>query len=270
MYKYLVATLIITSLASVSYGGTVVVSPGNMGSWAFGTADNTGTPPGNPGDIAQMVNGPATPPLGTGSAQLSTAPGHGDEAAFISTSAYDGIALSNLTSLSYSTYDTANNGSQFPYIQLSVATTGTGPADDILFFEPPYQNPSSGNPSLPNQGATAMNTWQLWDAKVGGWWDNNGVENPGTGVGSLSTYLATYPDATIEDNPFAGGGIALTVGYASPGDFLTGYVDNVTIGTQGGGSTTFDFETVPEPASLSLLAFGGLLAFFCRWKRNRG
>ncbi len=108
---------------------------------------------------------------------------------------------------------------------------------------------------------------------MGGWWSDDSLAdlNPGTGVGSLATYLAAFPNATIVANPFAGnGGIGLTVGYAGAGDFLTGYVDNVTIGTQGGGSTTFNFEAVPEPASLSLLAFGGLLAFFCQWKKNRG
>ena len=59
----------VTLLLSVSYGATVVVSPGNMGSWAFVTTDNTGTP-GDPGYVAQMVNGPATPPLGMGSARI--------------------------------------------------------------------------------------------------------------------------------------------------------------------------------------------------------
>jgi hypothetical protein len=273
MYRYLVATLILTSLASVSRGATVVVNPGNMGSWSFVTTDNTGAPGGDSGDVAQMVNGPATPPLGTGSAQLSTAPGHGDESAQISTTQFDGMALSNLTTLSYSAYVTANNSQQFPYIQLSVTTNGPGPdADDVLFFEPPYQTHAAGNPGLPDQGNTSLNTWQLWNAQEGGWWSDNALlgMNPGADVGSLAGFLAAYPNATIVANPFTGnGGISLTMGYASPGDFLTGYVDNVTIGTQDGGTTTFDFETVPEPTSLTLLAFGGLLAFFCRWKKNR-
>jgi hypothetical protein len=267
--KCAIIVVLCTALAGVSRGTPVVVSPGNMGVWSFGTADNNGNPPGNPGDVAQMVNGPATPPLGTGSAELATAPNHGDEAAFISTSAYDGIALSNLTSLSYSAYVTANNGSQFPYIQLSVASTGSGPADDILFFEPPYQTPSSGNPSLPNQGNTALSTWQLWNAQEGGWWsdDGNAGLNPGTGVGSLATYLASYPNATIEENPFAGGGISLTVGYASSGDTFTGYVDNVTIGTVSG-TTTFDFEAVPEPSTM-LLAVLGLTGMLIAFRRRK-
>jgi hypothetical protein len=231
---------------------TVVVSPANMNGWSFGTADPNGNPPGNAGDIGQMVTGPGAPPYGVGSAQLATAPGHGDDASYITTSAYNGTRLSQLTQLSYSTFVTANNGQQFPYVQLSVASSGSGPADDILFFEPPYQTPGTGNPGLPDQGSTALGTWQLWNATVGGWWDFS-TFSPGSGVGSLADFLALFPNATIEDNPFAGGGIAITVGYASAGDNFNAYVDGVTIGTLAGGAKTFDFEPggaqVPESAN---------------------
>ena len=115
-----------------------------------------------------MVTGPDTPPLGTGSANLATGNGvtGGEGAEILSNSGYAGTALSSLTALSYSTYDTLNNGQQFPYLSLeiSLGTTIKGNSYDQLFFEPPYQTATTGNPSLPNQGATALNTWQSWNA----------------------------------------------------------------------------------------------------------
>jgi hypothetical protein len=86
--------------------------------------------------------------------------------------------------------------------------------------------------------------------------------NPGTGVGSLATFLALYPNATIVAGSFSGG-LRLTAGFASPDDTFTTYVDNVTIGTASG-TTTYDFEpgAVPEPSSWALLLGAmGLLAF---------
>jgi len=267
MHRYLFVAMVFAMLAGASYGATVVVSPGNMQGWAFMTTDNNGLPaPGN-GNTAQMVTGPATPPLGTGSAQLATASGQGDTSSQIRNTLYAGVRLDSLTALSYSTYDTVNNGQQFPYIELNIATTGSGAPDDILFFEPPYQTPSSGNPSLPNQGDPILNTWQTWDALAGGWWDNNGVVNPGTGVGSLATYLAAYPNATIENSSAGYGGVRLTVGFASPEDNFNGYVDKFTIGTASG-TTTYNFEAVPEPSTLLLVAFAGLTAL-CLGRRAR-
>jgi hypothetical protein len=233
-----------------AYAGTTVVTPSNMNGWSFLTTDNNGDPaPGN-GNTAQMVTGPSTPPLGTGSAQLATAPGQGDTSAQITTDGFDGMALSSLTALSYSTYDTVNNGQQFPYLKISLNN------GDALFFEPPYQTPSTGNPALPDQGATALNTWQTWDALDGGWWDNNGVFNPGTsepgsdGVDSIANYLALDPSVTIT-------GISLRVGYASASDDFNGYVDDVTIN-----GTTYDFEpgsaSAPDNASTFALTLGAL------------
>ena len=257
----------VTALLANSAFADVDVTPSNMHGWSFLTTDNNGDPqPGN-GNTAQMVTGPGTPPLGVGSAQLATASGQGDTSSQILTSQYNGTSVSSLTSLGYSTYDTVNNGQQFPYLKLSINTTGVGGAgniDDALFFEPPYQTPGTGNPSLPDQGPTVMSQWQSWNAFTGGWWNNNGDFNPGTtegsmlGVDSISAYLALYPNATIE-------GVSLRVGYASPTDNFNGYVDGFTIGISGT-STTSDFEpdpvsAVPEPSTIiagasMLLPFG--------------
>jgi len=223
-----------------------------------------------------MVTGPATPPLGTGSANLATGNGTsgGDGAEILSNTGYAGTLLSSLTSLSYSTYDTQNNGQQFPYLQLEIATGLSANPYDQLFFEPPYQTPTSGNASLPNQGATALNTWQSWNALGGGWWDNLGFCNPGTGVTSLAQCTSTFVDPSIV-NTFGVlgvldgiGGLQLDVGFGSPGDQFNGYVDSLTIGISGTDTTyNFDPNPVPEPASLSL--FGAALFGFGAFRRRR-
>jgi len=257
--------IFVPALEAVSRADTIVVTPSNLDGWALTTVDDTYTV--NPAaGTAAFVNGPGTPPLGTGSVNLATAPGGGDGSAMVGTAALDGLPLSAITSLSYSTYVTQNNGQQFPYIALSFASTGSGPADDNVIFEPPYQNPTSGNPSLPNQGATAVTTWQNWNAVVGGWWDGNSVAGtPGSGVVSFATVLADYPNAVIADfaapyNAFLG--LEFQVGEASPSDNFDGNVDDVTIGINGA-DTTYDFE-VPEPASAGLLLVGGGAALMRR------
>jgi hypothetical protein len=240
-----------------------VVTPSNMGSWSFvfnETGDDLPCPSCQNGS---MVTGPATPPLGVGSAMIGTTTGNGDGAASIATSSLNGIALGALTALSYSTYDTTNNGQQFPFLQLNIAYTNDvnddGPGTDTLFFEPPYQTAGSGDPSLPDQGATVMNEWQTWDALEGGWWDNNGVAGPGTGVQPLSTFLSFFTDPTIVANIpyYPNDGLALTVGFGSTTDNFLGYVDNMTIGVNGS-NTTYDFEpstaSVPEPSAIMTLA----------------
>jgi len=121
-----------------------------------------------------------------------------------------------------------------------------------------------------------MDEWQGWNAYEGGWWDNNGIASAGAyespsnpGVMPLSAFLTAYPNAEIA-NPsivFPGiGGIALQVGFGSPGDNFDGNVDDFTLGTDAG-STTYDFEA-PEPTSLGILAIGGLGLLFKRRKNG--
>jgi hypothetical protein len=140
---------------------------------------------------------------------------------------------------------------------------------DTLFFEPPYQQGASdGNGSLPTQANTALNVWQSWNAYVGGYWDNDGVAGPGTGVMPLSTFLTDFPLATIQNGGYSGlGGIALQVGFGSSGDTYQGYVDAFTIGIAGV-NTTYNFDpaaaaAVPLPSSFwgGVVLFGGLGAW---------
>ena len=250
---------------------TVVVSPSSLGNWSFDNRDAGGTIIPTTGSL---VNGPAAPPLGTGSANLKVGNGTtgGDGASELRNTGYAGIALNSITALSYSTYVTQNNGQQFPYLQLTFSTTGTGIADDKLYFEPPYQTPGTGNPALPNQGVTALNTWQSWNALAGGFYDDlDPNSGPGTGVKPLSYYLALYPLAKLTNATSGLGGIRFDVGFASPNDQFNGYVDAFTIGIAGS-NTTFDFENtvsaVPEPSTWAMMILGFAGVGFMAYRRK--
>ncbi len=162
---------------------TVLVDPADMGQWSFANASSSGLVGANLYGSGSMVVGPATPPLGIGSANLATGNGTngGNGAEILSSTGYALTPLSSLTALSYSTYVTSNNGSQFPYLELEIEGTIGGVVNyDQLFFEPPYQTaPYTTHPSLPDQGAEVLNTWQTWNALEGGWWDNAGICSPG-------------------------------------------------------------------------------------------
>jgi MYXO-CTERM domain-containing protein len=239
----------------------VTVTPSNLDGWSTRVTDMNGALGGNSTGIAQFVTGPATPPLGVGSVQLATGNGTigGDGSAQMDNTNYQGTLLSSITSLSYSTYVTANNGQQFPYLNLVVSTDGSfsSASLDKLYFEPPFQTPTSGNPSLPNQGASVLNTWQTWNALSGGWYSDSGYGSPGTGVLSLGGYEAANPNATIWNSSSALAGIRLNVGFASATDVFNGYVDNFTIGINGT-NTTYDFEPAPEPSTMLIAGLGAL------------
>jgi hypothetical protein len=248
----------------------VVVYPGNMDGWAFRVTDNNGDPPASDAS-AGFVNGPATPPLGTGSVHFQV--GTGDQSAGIRNSSYSGTRLADITALSYSTYATAWNGQQLPYLSLAIdrSDLGLGP-DDTLFFEPAYQLKGTGNPTLPDQQAVVLNQWQTWDAKIGGWWNNDGDFIPGyPNVGSLASYLALYPNAVMVNRTDGVGAIRLVSGFASPENKFDSNVDAFTIGVNGN-NTTYDFElngpaAVPEP--VSVLLFGGVLLCIARPLRRK-
>ena len=288
MAKAALATMIAAAygLAPTLSSAAVVVTPSSMGSWSFDTRDSNGTVTG--ATTGSMVTGPATPPLGTGSADLTTPGGTGDGASELRSSGYAGVALNTITALSYSAYSnfvpTSSNQQQFPYFGLVVSTDGGASVADTIFFEAPYQQPGTGNPSLPDQGPTVKNLWQTWNALAGGWWDNNGIANAGTGVMSFSNLVAAIAAGasvpvgnvtiTNTDDGFGHplGGVRFDVGFASPGDTFDGNVDNFTIGINNA-NTTYDFEAAaaatPLPAALPLFASGLGAMGFIGWRRKR-
>jgi hypothetical protein len=274
------STMVVPSLVGIS-GAQTVVTPSNMNGWAFGSFDGNFNPvnSGPYAGTAQMTTGPATPPLGTGSAHLATNPGFGDGAEIITTNNFNGTSLSAITTLSYWAYMASNgpvNNQQFPYLEVAISTDGNpiqpdGSNLDFITFEPPYQQHSTGNPSLPDQGPTVLNEWQPWNAQEGGWYDGTIGGDGGDNVQPLSAFISAYPDATIADPSAAVpgfGGLSLQVGFADSTSVFDGNVDDVTLGTAGG-STTYDFEpaAVPEPASVGLLVAGSAALLMRRRRR---
>ena len=147
--------------------------------------------------IATLVNGPATPPLGDGSGQLSVGP-NGNDAAQFRHPGYSGIAVTDLTAFSYSTYVTQDgSGGQAPYIILQIDTNGDAGVDDLWFFDPVYQS-ATFFPSNP-QAPLVTGAWQTWDALNGGWYSVFGTagSGPGTNVVSFGTLATASPGASI-------------------------------------------------------------------------
>lgn len=207
---------------------TTLVSDCNLVGWKVFT---------EPTGVLSFVNGPATPPLGTGSVQFSLGI-DGNGKAALGHNGLAGTPLSALTQLSYSTYVQNNNSGQAPALELAIDYTGDGAADDRLVFEPVYQ---TGNyPGIiQNGGMVTLNTWQTWNGITGGWWAESD-ETAGPSTYTLSSYLQAHSTARIANVPELGG-VVLTGGGGNTWNNFVGYADALTIGTTGG-STTFNFE----------------------------
>lgn len=240
------------------------VSPGNMNGWQTYLFDDGSNPVSA---TATFVNGAGSPPLGSGSLQLTTGQ-YGNGASRIATDNFLGTPLASIGSLTYSTFtQTASYSGLHIYLSIRIDYTGDGFEDDQLFFEPEYQRAGYNNPNIPVQADATTGLWQNWDALHGGWWSNNNDLNTGAAganVLPLSAFIAAHPNAVIT-NEF-GPGVRLTAGFGAPTwDDFTGYVDNFSMTIIGGPSVTYDFEPTPTPGAAALLGLGGLAA--CRRRR---
>jgi len=169
-----------------------------------------------------MVFGPGTPPLGLGSLQLSVAKNTDHWSVYN----YDhmGMALSAITALSYSTY--TDNSITTPDLQMEINPGNSSGADagvtySTLNFEP-YLN-----------GTVTPSTWQSWNVLSGKVWGTHLSGAPMGAPISWSSFISTYPNATIK----YGFGVNVGSGWTA----MTGETDALTIGTADA-TTIYDFE----------------------------
>lgn len=199
--------------------------------------------------LGSMVTGPATPPLGTGSAQISVT---GTQRRNLATYQFSGTKLGDITTLMFSTYNpSAGNGgsaTRSAYLNFNVDFNGTDTWQRRLVF-------------VPNQnGAVTQDTWKAWDAIQGGnakytysgtTWPTP-VTGPHAGMAGVSgttprtwnDLLADYPGIRIR---VTDSWLGLRVGepYA---DGYTENLDKFVLGTASQ-TTTFDFDPTPAPTS---------------------
>ncbi len=221
---------------------TVVVTPGDMAtsvadvtarpnSWFFyndenDTIDNS---------LGSFVNGPATPPAGSGSVEINVS---GTQRRNLATYQFSGTKLADITELKFSTYNaSATNGgsaNRSGYLNFNVDFNGTDTWQKRLVYLPT------------DNGAVQQDTWQEWDAVNGGnalyrysgaTWP--GTATPGTTPRTLSDVISSYSGIRIRVTD-SWLGIRVGEPYA---DGYTENIDKVVFGTASK-VTTFDFEAV--------------------------
>lgn len=234
----LLVSLFAFSLVTRNAVAATVVSPANMNGWAFQvqSPDGSGT----------FVTGPATAPVGTGSARLFTGT-NGNLFTALHSSSHVNTNLSNVTRLEFSTYSTVENNGDLsvPYVVLDVST-GIGP--DVLTYDPNEQTQN-----------TQAGVWQTWDAP-NGFWRSSSFSGGFTG-GTLSQYISfingfSSQDITFVNRGDGSGGLRFHVGPASSSDVFDGNVDNFTIGVSGS-DTTYDFEPTVATNNYQQTFFNG-------------
>lgn len=143
--------------------------------------------------IGSFVSGPATAPLGTGSAQVGVS---GTQRRNLATYQFASTKLQDITELKFSTYNpsTGNGGSanRSAYLQFNVDFNGTDTWQRRLVFLPT------------DNGTVQQDTWKEWDAINNGnaLWRYSGATwpvtgEPGTTAKTWNQILADYPNVQL-------------------------------------------------------------------------
>ncbi|MBP6857750.1 MAG: DUF642 domain-containing protein [Candidatus Pacebacteria bacterium] len=216
-----------------------VAAVNNSGKWFFyndenDTINNT---------LGSFVAGPDTAPEGNGSAQMSVS---GTERKNIATYQFKDVKLSDIKSLSFSTYSQlagdGQNGlsERAPYLHFNVDFLNNDTWQRRLVYVPGVN------------GVVTPDSWQSWDAIDSGnaLWLYSGATwpttvTPGTTPKTWNQILALYPNAETRstDSWF---GFRVGEPYANG---FTGNVDKFVIGIKTGLNThteTYDFEPTAQ------------------------
>jgi len=240
---------------TLSLGLLVVV----LGSLPVGAADTTVDV--NPADISgipgttdwftlnlagsatsAIVTGPGTPPLGTGSLQMTTS-GTTDKLNVFNLD-HDGVKLADITHLEYSTY--GNSNLLAITLQMTIDPDGAAGTGVPRFGGGAPVNFATLNFEPYNDNTITPNTWQTWNALTDGAaiWASNIEGDPGNGNNGRITnpatwaeFVAFYPDAEIIGTT---GLFGVNVG-SNWSSAFTGHVDAIKIG-YGGDTVTYNFD----------------------------
>jgi hypothetical protein len=224
----------------------IVVRPSNMQGWSF--FDDNGY-----GGSYGMVAGPASPPLGVGSANLAVS--NALQGVAIGTAAHQGTRLDAISALTYSTYRVSGGAALAGALQFDIDY-------DVTDLNMAYQGRLTFEPYYTNTVMTG--TWQTWNTLTGvgtgNWWATGA---PGNGVCPIgnpcmwSEVLTNFPNAGLR-NP---GALLMKAG--SGWATFQGSVDALHI-VAGESDTTYDFEedlptatatnTLPPPTATNTAA----------------
>ncbi len=217
----------------------VAVYPGNTDGWTFANDQVPGGPA-----TGTFVNGPETPPMGTGSAQLTTAgPTDGQ---ILYKEMLKGTKLTDLTELKYSTYQSDPNSSNATAIALQLVidkdVTDTDNAFQGRLVYEPYNN---------NGGSVPAGEWTEWNALGGVFWLSRSATNfggfcPQADPCTLAELTEEYSNIGIHPTL---GGLVFKAGSGWTNPF-SGNVDALKIGTAGN-TTVYNFEAVEPPVVLT-------------------
>ena len=197
--------------------------------------------------LGSFVVGPALPPQGTESVEISVS---GTQRRNLATYRFSGLPLANVTALGYSTYTPAGNptpANRAGYLQFNVDFNGTDTWQRRLLFLPK------------DNGTVLQDVWQSWDAFAGGTakWRYSGPTWPGTTIPgatprTFNNIVASYPGVRVRvTDAFFG----IRVGEPYTNGFTT-HLDAITVGTAVG-TTVFDFDFNHLPTTREQCMQGG-------------
>lgn len=255
----LIAGALASTAVAPAVAATVKVTAGDVDAGSWFTADT------RPGASWAFEAGPATPPLGSGSLELTTP--LGSAKVQMLTDAYVGTRLADVDGIGYSTYrDPASTGfvAGLPSLNLRVDLDGGGSPDVYMVYEP-YQD--QGN------AAVLTGVWQNWDAHAAGdaeWWINTGAGGcPQATPCTWDEILTAFPDATIREGADFPGSLGVNQGSGNPGLVTNADALRVSVAGQ---ATTYDFDpAVGPPVAKDECKRGGWQRFDApRQFRNQG
>ena len=255
MRAILVAAILIVMIAPISLAGSTVeeVNPSDMKGWGYLEETPTGA--------GQMMTGPETPPLGSGSASLVV---DGTGGVIIGKAGYLGVRLDEITKLEYSTYRSSGGAALAIALQFNFdndLTDGDMGWKGRLVYEPYYTH------------TVSTGVWQTWhpqdDAGAGNWWFTGAPGNAVCPISDPCTWsevLAHFPDGGVHATL---GAVLFKAGSGWAGGF-EGNVDAFTIEVNDDG-TTYDFEPlIGPPTSKQECKNGGWQQFNNPEFKNQG